>query len=83
MSNNPARIGLAFAMVALVSTAVGADTLKECKLSSGKILSCPSGGYSGSAVVEKDGKYKECKLSSGKILSCPSGGFSGSAVVPK
>ena len=74
---------ISVALVAAMAGSVAADNLKQCTLSMGKVRSCPSAGYSGTAVVEKDGKYKECTLSMGKIRSCPSAGYSGTAVVEK
>lgn len=52
--------------------------LQACQVTSGRVTSCPGTSYTGTAVIEVEGRYRRCKISVGKAHQCE-GWFSGDA----
>ena len=52
--------------------------LQACQVSSGRVSSCPGTSYTGTAVVQVDGRYRRCKVSNGRAHEC-AGWYSGDA----
>lgn len=50
----------------------------ECDVAVGRIQSCSVTSFTGTAVVEVEGRYRACRISTGKAYECD-GWFSGTA----
>lgn len=52
--------------------------LQSCQVTSGRITMCPGTSYTGTAVIEVEGRYRRCKISNGRAHEC-AGWYSGKA----
>jgi hypothetical protein len=62
-------------MIALI---LAATLYVQCDVAVGRLQSCSATTYSGSAVVEVEGRYRRCKIANGQAHECE-GWFSGTA----
>jgi len=54
--------------------------LKRCKIASGQVVTCYE-SFTGTVVLDYEGKYRECHISGGLVFRCEGTGYNGEAVV--
>ncbi len=62
----------------MIGLLFGSVLFVECEIAIGRIQSCSATTYTGTAVVEIDGRFRACKISNGRAFEC-GGWFSGEA----